>query len=101
MSDINGVEYIPTAKIASLFVVFALVVVYNKLLDVYQKHQVFYLMGLVYGSLFGFISIGLLHPTHGLGGHGGSSPYKPLGWISYITIEPLEFLLQALCAIVD
>ena len=44
MSSIDGVEYIPQAKIASLFVVFGLVVVYNKLLDNYPKHHVFYMM---------------------------------------------------------
>ena len=44
MSSINGVEYIPQAKIASLFAVFGLVIVYNKLLDNYPKHHVFYMM---------------------------------------------------------
>lgn len=44
MTAIDGVEYIPQAKIASLFVVFALVIVYNKLLDVFPKHHLFYLV---------------------------------------------------------
>ena len=44
MSSIDGVEYIPQAKIASLFAVFGLVIVYNKLLDNYPKHHVFYMM---------------------------------------------------------
>ena len=43
ISTIVGVQYIPTAKICSLFVVLTLVVVYNKLLDMFPKrHHLFY-----------------------------------------------------------
>ncbi len=66
MSAINGVEYIPQAKIASLFVVFGLVLVYNKLLDKFRLDELFMYMGLFYGCLFGIMGLLLLHPTIGL-----------------------------------
>jgi ATP:ADP antiporter, AAA family len=86
MSSIDGVEYIPQAKIVSLFVVFGLVIVYNKLLDIFPKHHVFYMMGMFYGVLFFGIGILLLHPTIGLP-NTNADPTRLLGWISYVAIE--------------
>ncbi len=45
VSTIVGVEYIPKCKILSLAVVFCLVFVYNKLIDLFPKHQLFYIVG--------------------------------------------------------
>ena len=66
MSSISGVEYIPQAKIVSLFAVFACVAIYNKLLDMMPKHHLFYLMGATYGGLFFIMGLLLYHPTIGL-----------------------------------
>jgi AAA family ATP:ADP antiporter len=101
MSSINGVEYIPQAKIASLFVVFGLVIVYNKLLDAFPKHHVFYMMGLFYGVLFFGIGILLLHPTIGLP-NSNADPSRPLGWISYVAIESFgSMVVQCFWALVN
>jgi len=101
MSAIDGVEYIPQAKIASLFVVFGLVIVYNKLLDIFPKHQLFYMMGISYGVLFAIMGLLLLHPTIGLK-NTVADPYRPLGWISYVTIESFgSMVVQCYWALVN
>jgi AAA family ATP:ADP antiporter len=101
MSVINGVEYIPQAKIASLFVVFILVVIYNKLLDIYPKHQLFYMMGGAYGVLFTFMGLLLMHPTIGLP-NTKADPSRWIGWLSYVTIESFgSMVVQCYWALVN
>ena len=101
MSGISGVEYIPQAKIVSLFVVLALVVVYNKLLDIMPKHHLFYLMGGVYGIFFTIMGFLLMHPTIGLP-NTTPSPDRLLGWVSYCTIESFgSMVVQAYWALVN
>merc|ERR1712137_522294 len=86
MVSINRVEYIPQAKMVSLLVVFALVFVYNKLLDILPKHQLFYYVGLFYFVTFAGISYLLSTDTYGLG-NTNVSPSRLLGWFSYCAIE--------------
>lgn len=101
ISVIDGVEYIPSAKIASLFVVFALVIVYNKLLDIFPKHHLFYMMGVGYGGLFAIMGLLLMHPTIGLN-NTNADPYRLLGWVSYITIESFgSMVVQSYWALVN
>lgn len=111
-------EYIPQAKIASLFVVFGLVIVCkcsryflwsvadcffvdNKLLDLYPKHYLFYMMGIAYGILFAVMGLLLLHPTIGLT-NTQADPTRLLGWISYVTIESFgSMVVQCYWALVN
>jgi len=86
VATINGVEYIPKCKILSLFVVFALVAIYNKLVDMFPKHQLFYIIGGFYAVLFFSISVLLDHPTIGIH-NTEADPSRLLGWVSYCTIE--------------
>mmetsp|Transcript_14564 Transcript_14564/g.24200 ORF Transcript_14564/g.24200 Transcript_14564/m.24200 type:complete len:584 (+) Transcript_14564:132-1883(+) len=101
MSVINGVEYIPQAKIASLFVVLGLVIIYNKMLDIYPKHQLFYMMGIGYGALFALMGLLLIHPTIGLA-NSNADPTRFLGWLSYVTIESFgSMVVQCYWALVN
>ena len=101
MSVIDGVEYIPQAKIASLFVVFGLVIIYNKLLDMFPKHQLFYMMGGAYGVLFTAMGLALMHPTIGLA-NTKADPTRILGWLSYVTIESFgSMVVQCYWALVN
>lgn len=101
MSVITGVEYIPQAKILSLFIVFGLVIIYNKMLDIYPKHELFYMMGLSYGAIFTVVGLLLLHPTVGLP-NANPSPYRTLGWISYVCIESFgSMVVQCYWALVN
>ena len=120
-------DRIPQAKIASLFVVFGLVIVCkyyihapyflivlllssscdgidgadNKLLDVMPKHHVFYLMGMSYFLIFGLISLLLSHPTVGIANI-NSDPTRLLGWVSYCAIESFgSVVIQCYWALVN
>jgi len=92
MAAIDGVEYIPQAKMASLVVVFLLVFVYNNLLDYYPKVTLFYCLGALYGCLFFIIGLLLMHPTIGLP-NTAADPTRILGWLSYCAIESFGSLV--------
>jgi ATP:ADP antiporter, AAA family len=70
----------------SLVVVFVLAFVYNKLLDIFPKHQLFYIIGGVYACLFGTIAVMLSDPVHGLPNTVISSD-RYLCLVSYCAIE--------------
>ncbi len=48
----QGRLFQPTAKFWSPFVVFALVMIYSKLVDIFKKHQLFYIICTAYSILF-------------------------------------------------
>lgn len=101
MSGISGVEYIPQAKILSLFVVFGLVIIYNYLLDHYPKHHLFYMMGAAYGGIFTLMGLLLMHPTIGLA-NTNADPSRILGWVSYCAIESFgSMVVQCYWALVN
>ncbi|KAH8057785.1 TLC ATP/ADP transporter [Aureococcus anophagefferens] len=89
IATICGVEYIPKAKMLSVLVVTVLVFVYNKLIDMFPKHQLFYIVGGFYATLFTIIAVGLALPaTSSLSIYNTEpSPYRLLGWVSYCSIE--------------
>lgn len=96
MSQICGVEYIPMAKMLSVFVVLAVVSVYNYFLDSNMpKHHLFYLFGSFYGCLFLSIALLLMHPTIGLQNQ-KNSPYRAMGWVSYCAIESFGSVMVSL-----
>jgi AAA family ATP:ADP antiporter len=86
VSTIVGVEYIPKCKMMSLVVVFALVFVYNKLVDMFPKHQLFYIVGGFYFFTFATIAYLLADPVTGLA-NTNADPWRLLGWVSYCSIE--------------
>lgn len=102
----GGVQYIPKAKMLSVVVVTVLVFIYNKLIDMFPKHQLFYIVGGFYAALF--TSIALLLAMCGRAFpqflarrshlrrpsttstsiyNTDPSPYRLLGWVSYCSIE--------------
>jgi len=86
VSAILGVEYIPKCKMLSLVVVFGLVFIYNKLIDIFPKHQLFYIVGGFYTVTFSVIAYYLADPVIGIE-NTKADPYRLLGWISYCAIE--------------
>ncbi|CAM9593200.1 unnamed protein product, partial [Discosporangium mesarthrocarpum] len=86
VSAIVGVEYIPMCKITSLGVVFVLVFVYNKLIDLFPKHQLFYIIGGFYFVVFMCIALLLADPVIGVE-NTDADPARLLGWVSYCAIE--------------
>ena len=73
----------------------------NKLLDMFPKHQLFYMMGGAYGVLFTAMGLALMHPTIGLA-NTKADPTRILGWLSYVTIESFgSMVVQCYWALVN
>ena len=89
IATICGVECIPKAKMLSVLVVLVLVFVYNKLIDMFPKHQLFYIVGGFYAGLFTLIACLLAAPATAQTSiyNTNASPYRLIGWISYCSIE--------------
>ena len=54
------------------------VTVYNKLIDMFPKHQLFYIVGGFYTVAFALLAAILAHPTIGIA-NTEASPYRILG----------------------
>lgn len=73
----------------------------NKLVDVFPKHHVFYMLGLFYACLFTLIAMLLAHPTIGLK-NDNEDPTRILGWLSYVSIESFgSIVVQCYWALVN
>ncbi len=93
--SVVGREYLWMAKIVSLAVVFPLVILYSKLLDMFHRHNVFYvLMGgyAVLALIFTFI---FMHPEMGLA-NTVAAPTRYAGWAWYVFVESFGSLIVAL-----
>lgn len=83
---IVGKLWIPYAKMASFVVVATLILCYSKLVDLFKKHQLFYVICSFYALVFFAIAYFLTHPTIGLA-NTAAAPTRALGWIIYLGIE--------------
>jgi len=92
---INGRQAIPKMKITSLFVVFGLVAIYNKLIDMLPKHKLFYVICTFYFFIFATIGYLLTHETIGLPNKDVSES-RIIGWVSYCSIESFGSISIAL-----
>lgn len=84
--SIVGKEYIPWAKVASMFILVPAVLFYSMLVDKLRRHQLLYFYSFVYGT-FGIICAYIIgHPTIGLL-NTDSSPWRIFGWVFYFFVE--------------
>ncbi len=92
----QGRLFQPLAKFYSPFIVFALVMVYTKLIDMFEKHTLFYIICSIYAIVFGGIT-GLLITRSMYGDiFLGKSLLAAVGWISFFAIESFGSLIVAL-----
>ena len=61
-----GKNYLPWAKILSFAFILPLVLFYAKLVDLVEKHKLFYILCSAYSVLFLIITFLLKHPTIGI-----------------------------------
>ena len=54
-NDLVGMEYQPYAKMASIFVVAFIILIYSKLVDLFDKKTLFDIICTFYGAVFFFI----------------------------------------------
>ncbi len=93
--SIVGIEYQPMAKIVSLLVLIPVILFYSKLVDMFEKHKLFYVIGFAYVVGFMFVAYFLSHPTIGLA-NTVASPSRIFGWFTYVLIESFGSLMVAL-----
>jgi AAA family ATP:ADP antiporter len=92
---IVGKLYLPYAKIGSVLFLVPLVLLYSKLVDIFEKHKLLYIITTCYGIFFICMAFLLMHPTIGLA---NTLPYKYriLGWTIYLGIESFGSLVVTL-----
>jgi AAA family ATP:ADP antiporter len=90
-----GSAWIGRAKIVSLLVLFVLVALYSKLVDMYPRHQVMRIVALFYCVMSIVFGALMLHPTIGLENHVQSTG-RILGWAWYVFVESYGSILVAL-----
>lgn len=61
-----GAQSIPFAKWVSLFIVLPLGIIYSKLVDIFPRQRVFYMLSILYGSLALLFAFIFLNPKLGL-----------------------------------
>ena len=92
----QGKFFQPTAKFWSVFVVFFLVLVYSKLVDIFKRHTLFYILCSVYAALFSCISVALIVRNFYGDAFLGKYLLGAVGWVSYFTIESFGSLIATL-----
>jgi AAA family ATP:ADP antiporter len=93
--SIVGWDHQPMAKILSVFVVGLAVFIYSKLVDLYDKDKLFYVLCGFYLVLFTAIAIALRMPSIGLNPAIPADPSRYLGWIVYLAIESFGSIMVA------
>ena len=92
---IVGRLYQPYAKMASLFFIIPLILMYSKLVDLVEKQKLFYIICSLYALLFLGVAYFIGHPTIGLA-NTVTSPYRTFGWVIYLAIESFGSILVPL-----
>jgi AAA family ATP:ADP antiporter len=92
----QGRLFQPVAKFWSPFVVFALVMVYTKLIDLFKKQTLFYIICSVYAVVFGSITAALIMRNLYGDLFLGKWLLGVIGWVSFFAIESFGSLIVAL-----
>ncbi len=92
----QGALYQPLAKIYSVAIVFFVVLIYSKLVDLFEKHKLFYIICSFYTVVF--LGITALLAVNSIYGSAflGKNLLALLGWGSYFGIESFGSILVAL-----
>ncbi|MCX5921852.1 MAG: hypothetical protein NTX86_00825 [Candidatus Dependentiae bacterium] len=86
----------PIAKFWSPFVIILLILLYSKIIDLFEKHTVFYLLCSLYTFLFGGITL-LLALRHFYGDmYLGKNILAGIGWLSFFATDSFGALLITL-----
>jgi len=92
----QGVLFQPLAKFWSPLVILVTVLVYSKLIDLFKKHQLFYIICSFYGILFTTIAC-LIFAKEAYGAHVvGKQLLAVVGWTNYFAVESFGSLVVAL-----
>lgn len=84
----------PSAKIVSVLVVALLVMIYSRLVDIFEKHELFYIIGSFFATIFGSISFFIFLRNSGF--YVNTFLVKAVAWISFMMIESFGSIVVAL-----
>lgn len=90
-----GMEWQPYAKGLSLLIMFPLVILYSKLVDMFPRHKVFYFLTGIYAAIALVMYFCFSDPSIGLA-NTVKSPMRIIGWIWYVWVESFGSLMVAL-----
>ena len=88
-------DWQPIAKVLSLVIIFPIIILYSKLVDMFPRHKVFYFLTGLYGAIAFVMFLCFLDPSMGLA-NTVKSPTRILGWVWYIWVESFGSLMVAL-----
>lgn len=95
-SETAAREFWPWAKTSSVVFVVIMVLIYSKLVDLFEKHKLFYIYSTLYGVIFS-VATGLLIVRHIWGDAAlGKWTLAALGWGFYLAIESFGSIVIAL-----
>lgn len=92
----QGRLFQPIAKTISIFVVIGAVLIYSKLVDIFKKHQLFYVICSFYTVMFTGVGVALLLKEWYGAEFLGKTILGATGWASYFVIETFGSLVVAL-----
>lgn len=84
--NIVGNEYLPTAKLAVIFLLIPAALLYSRLVDVFRRYQLLAFYSLLYATVLAFFTVLMGHSTIGLY-NTDTSPYRIFGWLFYFVLE--------------
>ncbi len=90
-----GEFYLNWAKIVSWIFIIPTVMLYSKLVDLFEKHRLFYVITSFYGLFFILVAYLLAHPTIGIA-NPATDKWRILGWVVYVGIESFGSIVVAL-----
>lgn len=93
--SVVGGNYIPYAKYLSLVVVFPLVIIYSKLVDMFPRQKMFYALCTIYGVAALIFAAIMYTPSLGLANTIASYD-RWWGWAWYVYVESFGSLIVAL-----
>ncbi len=99
-NDLVGMQYQPYAKMASMFIVAFVLLIYSKLVDIFQKQTLFYIICPVFTAIFLFLGFASKYPemfslseTSSLFTYFQWIPGKLIGWLIYFAFESSSLLM--------
>ncbi len=99
-NDLVGFVWQPYAKLINVFVLALVVLGFSKLVDMFQKEKLFYILATTYGLLFLFLGFAVAHPqyfslseTSALYPFFQGIPGKFIGWFSYALCESSSLMI--------
>ncbi len=90
-----GTDYQPKAKILSMFVVIPLVMIYERLVSSFKRHQVLYGLSIFYAIGAAIFAALILDPATGMQ-NTVASPDRYLGWTFYLFVESFGSIMVML-----